>query len=549
MKPLALAVLLLSAPSVRADETAAPPAAAPEAAPAPELIALERTLTEKQEARSRGQLDPEQYKEFVAKFRSDLDAVLERVPPSAENKGAHARILSRLGDRERSQALAGLDQALTENPNSCPLLIAKGHILLEQKDYPAAAESARQAWESSKHTDMSAFALLKLSEGRIAPVGYASGAVQVTVRQPERTTTIADGFNPDNRASKRAHSTNVPSPVPSSYKGDLRPVKEVGTGPGLLATAGIMAGVLMLAWGAAPQDSKEKIRQLVWEAPKQELKYAAGALAGAAVLYGGWTLVAAVPTIAPVAPAAGELVFSGAGTGVGAGTLGTTIAWQQAAAGALKAGTITLAAGKAINIVSDARAAHRASQSDGSSGDQKGNNASEPSLPPQPKPKSVFLPIPISSSPDTKDCSLRSGENVLSRFIDGTRLAPGFLLRHEGALLGHTIERHVRKKPEYLRNRLRDDGIDDASTFFDQLTAERVIKAAVLRNIPRITAWSAKPFDDTQLPVLYEGSHLVPVGNSVTWQNPDMLLPRYDAMVRLQRVPGCRIFIVTAFPQ
>lgn len=304
MKPLALALLLLSAPSVRADETAAPPAAAPEAAPAPELLALERVLKEKQEAKSKGQLDPEQYKEFVAKFRPELDAAMERVPSSAENKGAHARILSRLGDKERGQALANLDEALTENPDSRPLLLAKGHIFLEQKNYPAAAESARAAWESSKHTDLGALSLLRLAENRVAP----ASAPSTTASAPSSpaAVAVAEDSRPYKLASK---SRATPSEVPP-----ISPPAETNQsgkkGFGALASIGVISGVLLLAWGAAPQETKDRLRETLWENPKQELKYGAAAVAIGGVAYGGWALMAAAPAAAPAAAAAPTMVAS-----------------------------------------------------------------------------------------------------------------------------------------------------------------------------------------------------------------------------------------------
>ncbi|PIR18910.1 MAG: hypothetical protein COV48_04930 [Elusimicrobia bacterium CG11_big_fil_rev_8_21_14_0_20_64_6] len=132
------------------------------------------------------------------------------------------------------------------------------------------------------------------------------------------------------------------------------------------------------------------------------------------------------------------------------------------------------------------------------------------------------------------------------RFVDGTGLSSGFLTRHEG--LGHTIERHVRKKPAYLLQRLRDEGLEDASTFFDQNTAERVIRLAVEAHKDEIAKWfSANRSILTQ--VHYAGSHLHPIGNAISWQNPDMLLPKYDALVRLKRTPRCQIYILTAFPE
>lgn len=171
--PFALALLLLSALPGRADEAAAPPSVTQGEEPSPQLVELERALTQKQEAKTKDLLPPEQYHEFIAEFRAKLDAVMALIPPNPENRGLHAQIISRLGDQERGQALAGLDQALKDDPKNPALLRAKAQIYYEQKNYPAAAEAARQAGPM-------ALALLKMSEGRTADLGATPGVLPRT---------------------------------------------------------------------------------------------------------------------------------------------------------------------------------------------------------------------------------------------------------------------------------------------------------------------------------------------------------------------------------
>lgn len=180
--PLILGLVVLSALSSRADDAAPLPqdqAQEAQLGPAPQLMHLERSLMQKQDARDKGELPPEKYQQFVATFRVELDAVMARVPSSPENKGLHAQILARLGEQERGQALTSLEQALEENPENPTLLVAKGSILHEQKDFPAAAELARQAWEASGRKDERAWALLKMSEGRISGVRSGEPAPQL----------------------------------------------------------------------------------------------------------------------------------------------------------------------------------------------------------------------------------------------------------------------------------------------------------------------------------------------------------------------------------
>lgn len=166
-----LALLILSAfPSRANDAPLLPKGQSQEARPrlAPQLLHLERALIQQQEARDKRALPPEKYQTFIAQFRTELDAVMGRISPTPENKGLHAQILARLGEQETDQALESLQQALAGNPENPALLVAKGSILHEQKDYQAAATLARQAWEASSHKDARAWALLKMSEGRIS---------------------------------------------------------------------------------------------------------------------------------------------------------------------------------------------------------------------------------------------------------------------------------------------------------------------------------------------------------------------------------------------
>lgn len=228
---LALVLLLLPALPGRAHDITILPEEKPGQTqgdkPAPQLVQLDRALTQKQEAKANGLVRPEEYQDFLAKFRAALDATMARVPPTPENKGLHAQIIARLGAQERGQALAGLDQALEENPTSPPLLRAKGLILYEQKDYPAAAEFARQAWKNSNQTDTGALALLKMSEGRTSAVGSSPGATQGVLPQTQIAAAITT--NDSNKPYKLAiKGTAIPSEVPALS----------GTGP----TAPLYAG-------------------------------------------------------------------------------------------------------------------------------------------------------------------------------------------------------------------------------------------------------------------------------------------------------------------
>lgn len=171
--PVIVTLLLLAVSPSRAEKAFAPSADVSQVqtkvGPSPQLVALESLLLQNQEARDAGGLKPELYQAFVSKFRVDLDATMSRVPPTPENKGLHVQILSRLGEKDRRQALKTLTQELMVSPDNPDLLRAQGQILYDQQDFPAAAEAARKAWEASGRTDKAAWGLLKMSEGRSPP--------------------------------------------------------------------------------------------------------------------------------------------------------------------------------------------------------------------------------------------------------------------------------------------------------------------------------------------------------------------------------------------
>lgn len=69
---------------------------------------------------------------------------------------------------------------------------------------------------------------------------------------------------------------------------------------------------------------------------------------------------------------------------------------------------------------------------------------------------------------------------------------PGWLSRHEGgAAAGHTIDKHVGKSVEDLLQRLRTSSLERASTFDDQVTAERWIAQALEAHADDIRAFEA----------------------------------------------------------
>lgn len=336
---LALALLLPAFPAG---------AAAPEAHP--DLLRLEQDLTRKQDDKKESRITPEEYREWESGFRSLLEVAEASVPPSPENTAARARIAALLGERDR--AGASLARALEENPDSAVLLRTKGQLLYDSKDYPGAAEHGLQAWEKSGRTDTAALALYQSAKGRGTPAGGGSasplGGPAAASGPP--VVSAADSSRPYKRPVKGgAKIAEVPS-----LTADAVPADGGGNGLGLLTTLGIGAGVLLIAWGAVPQETKDHFKQVLWEQPKQELKVAAAATAVIGAVYLGATVLPPLlTTMAPSTPALTPALAGGGAAGGG-------IVLQQAAVGTAKAGIlaggVTIALKKAWEHVSYSKA-------------------------------------------------------------------------------------------------------------------------------------------------------------------------------------------------
>lgn len=223
MKPLISAALLMfAALSWCAPEQPAGTSAQPEITqykPAQQLIALERQLLEKQEARDKGTLLPDQYQAFVGGFRVELEATMSRIPPTPANKGLHAQLLSRLGAEERQAAIIGLTQALETSPDDPELLRAQAQIFYESGDFPAAAEAAQRAWESSGHKDKAAWGLLKMSEGRVSATGNSTPTLAKALSTPQ--TTALEWTIPENNDISPKAMGFIQSAIAARGRGDM----------------------------------------------------------------------------------------------------------------------------------------------------------------------------------------------------------------------------------------------------------------------------------------------------------------------------------------
>ena len=136
--------------------------------PAPELVRLDHDLTSTQQARQKGRIAPERYEEFVAQFRTDLEAARTQASPSPANVALHARMLARLG--EFKSAAASLGRALKRDSDNADLRVALSQVRFDEKNYPAALAEA-DAVLGLDPANKEALALKHFSEGRVAMNG------------------------------------------------------------------------------------------------------------------------------------------------------------------------------------------------------------------------------------------------------------------------------------------------------------------------------------------------------------------------------------------
>lgn len=202
---LLLALCLAPAFSGLAEAVPAPDTSATSAEtaakPSSELTKLEGLLAQKQETKS--ELTPEQYREFLSKFRANLDGAMSHIPPSPANTALYARILSRLGDAK--QAVASLGKALKQDPENPALRLALGSVEFEQKNYSAAVAAANEVLARDP-TNKEAQTLKHFSDGRTAP-GGASPEVSKKIRR-------AAGITTDDSSK----------PYTLAIKGDVKPI-------------------------------------------------------------------------------------------------------------------------------------------------------------------------------------------------------------------------------------------------------------------------------------------------------------------------------------
>lgn len=112
---------------------------------------------------------------------------------------------------------------------------------------------------------------------------------------------------------------------------------------------------------------------------------------------------------------------------------------------------------------------------------------------------------------------------------------------------GHTLQRHVGKTDQELRQRLRDEpNISAASTYTDRATAERTVGAALQQNSAKIQHWLERGPHRPNL-VLDYTNPTDPIGR-VMYPRAMGSVPCDHAIVVL-KADGDAYYVLTSYPE
>lgn len=360
--PLVLAMMVLPAASGLAQDEALRPQVAPTTEqeteqPDPQLVRLDSALTKVQEDKRQGRIDEKRYREFLVKFRADLEAAMLLVKPALPNTALHARILVLLGDHK--EAVANLQGALKKNPDDPTLHLSLGRARLENKDYAGAFAEANAVLEKDPNNGAAKFLKVE-SQGRSAPSGGAAGMSGTKGAQTTPTTAMS------NRPAVAYASTPkldpivsevpaVPADQPAPKNGTPLPLWPLAIPlSGAMIGYGIYKGQQTTTWGEnAELDKSAEATDEQIARNRRTLK--AVGLAGG-VLVGGY----AVAALGPYAAAGAEAFFTSMGPPtagfalVGGGATGGAAALNPAVvtAGAQALGATTVLVGE-TKVASD----------------------------------------------------------------------------------------------------------------------------------------------------------------------------------------------------
>jgi hypothetical protein len=111
---------------------------------------------------------------------------------------------------------------------------------------------------------------------------------------------------------------------------------------------------------------------------------------------------------------------------------------------------------------------------------------------------------------------------------------------------GHTIEKHVGRSDDQLRERLRHEHISAASTWTDRESAETTVAEALRAERRRINSWMRRGYPRANLALHYEAGR--PIGRSL--RRGDRQTAACTSAVIVLRADGPGSFyVLTAYPE
>ncbi|HDX9578274.1 TPA: hypothetical protein ROX88_001801 [Bacillus pseudomycoides] len=112
---------------------------------------------------------------------------------------------------------------------------------------------------------------------------------------------------------------------------------------------------------------------------------------------------------------------------------------------------------------------------------------------------------------------------------------------------GHTLERHVGKTEEQLKERLRTDNVSAASTYYDKETATKAVKDTIKQHEKEIEKWLKESKENR---LVLNTKHNFAVGKTVLKKDMCVKDGLRNTMTVLQKDKGSQLGfkIVTSYP-
>lgn len=143
-----------------------------------------------------------------------------------------------------------------------------------------------------------------------------------------------------------------------------------------------------------------------------------------------------------------------------------------------------------------------------------------------------------SSQAKPKDNQATSAINVSDKILDEMEGPPKN---------GHTLERHVGKTEDQLKERLRTDNVSAASTYYDKETATKAVKDTIKQHEKEIEKWLKESKENR---LVLNTKHDFAVGKTVLKKNMQVKDGLRNTVTVLQKDKGSQLGfkIVTSYP-